>query len=749
VNAAEHATSDASATGDAAPRWVFAPFFVLRHAGFPFDWVESLGLRAPAIAAVGALVDALDAPPHDGARPSAAWLAELRARAATLVAEETRRIDARLVELANDERVAEAVFLSSPSAHRHTWTRLSRGGLSDDADDRRVRRVGYAYLQRLCAKNETTSFFGPMGDGRIVPSAPTASSADDGATTDAHLPVRIHRRASPPRRTNLAYWACERLAAAIAADPELGPRFAVRRHPLFTIDVAAGLARCRAADRERVLDDEEQALLASLDRAPHPAPSAALDRLLADGVVARRPWFPSDVADPLAALTAAIAEVPVSSARTAWLARLGELAEAVTAFGKAGFPERRRLLDALGARIASLTGRTIERAGGKLYTDRLVVNEEAASSFSVTIDEGFARRLAATLSPLLEHFAAAGEAHHATARAAIASAMRPGEQLPLTEYATRFAALEPPAPTTVEWTASGTAPRSRGPASDASTHYALPDASTRYAMPDVSLSLDEGGALGAVLTSIRHQVLMPSWMFALSTHARAHHDWCSAWVRAHAPSAIALATGRHNKGYYRFPGPRVAWALAEAGASERGEASSRAGDCTVHAEPSGPALRDAEGRPRTLLLPLADLSLHPPFVALGAPPLVRVRFSLDGDARARITSEGVVLQRRRVQLAARELATLREKDPLGRLVAAERIRRRHALPRFGFARVAGERKPFLVDWSSPLALALLTHHAREAPQVTVEEMSPGPEALWLRDERGRYTSELRMMVHRA
>jgi hypothetical protein len=61
--------------------------------------------------------------------------------------------------------------------------------------------------------------------------------------------------------------------------------------------------------------------------------------------------------------------------------------------------------------------------------------------------------------------------------------------------------------------------------------------------------------------------------------------------------------------------------------------------------------------------------------------------------------------------------------------------------------VAGERKPFLVDTTSPFALELLRHHARGG-LAHLEEMSPGPDELWLRDARGRYTFELRIQATR-
>jgi hypothetical protein len=68
------------------------------------------------------------------------------------------------------------------------------------------------------------------------------------------------------------------------------------------------------------------------------------------------------------------------------------------------------------------------------------------------------------------------------------------------------------------------------------------------------------------------------------------------------------------------------------------------------------------------------------------------------------------------------------------------------MPRHVFARVAGEPKPQLVDFSHAASVALLAHQAREGASLRVSEMRPGPDALWLRDERGRYCCELRMTM---
>lgn len=86
-------------------------------------------------------------------------------------------------------------------------------------------------------------------------------------------------------------------------------------------------------------------------------------------------------------------------------------------------------------------------------------------------------------------------------------------------------------------------------------------------------------------------------------------------------------------------------------------------------------------------------------------------------------------------------------------VLAAQLRAR-GVPRHVFARTPAEPKPFYVDLESPLllrnlgrALRLLAGRPERERRVTLSEMLPGPEELWLTDSGGdRYTSEFRAVV---
>ena len=75
-------------------------------------------------------------------------------------------------------------------------------------------------------------------------------------------------------------------------------------------------------------------------------------------------------------------------------------------------------------------------------------------------------------------------------------------------------------------------------------------------------------------------------------------------------------------------------------------------------------------------------------------------------------------------------------------------RRTHGLPRHVFLHTPVEPKPFYADLDSPLAVELLrralipSEEGAAPPVLHVTEMLPGPDEMWIMDERGRYAAEL-------
>jgi len=124
-------------------------------------------------------------------------------------------------------------------------------------------------------------------------------------------------------------------------------------------------------------------------------------------------------------------------------------------------------------------------------------------------------------------------------------------------------------------------------------------------------------------------------------------------------------------------------------------------------------------------------SLRPPRVELGA-------------HTPRLELGGVVLQREQWRLEperVQELIVCR--DDVSRLKWAAELWTALKLPQYVFARRPGERRPVLVDPSSPLLLRTLANLLEPEGGAVLSEMLPQPAQLWLGAPNARHTAELR------
>jgi Lantibiotic dehydratase, N terminus len=703
-------------------RWALGGFFVLRHAGLPFDWLEDLGLGDAGIAA----------------------LDDERAPDAALLREEYELARRRLRERAADERVQEAVFLSSPDMYRNVWSHyVGRESVPDNARFRRVERQIYSYLQRLCAKNETTSFFGPIGYGQV--------------TDDAGL--RVVDARPQRRRTMLAYWAVRALARAVARDDEIGDDLPIVPSAVFTLadgtlqgpalggrSVLLDPATAAVAERAWIGDETVESIASRLGR-DRSEVRRAVGRLARVGAVSTEPAVPADGFELLGALRQSVGELPASAARSRWTAQLDRIDDLRSRFEAADFADRPTLLEKLEAAFEEATGSAAHRGAGEMYADRLMIVEEASSPFRLEVGSDVAATLERALAPGLELSSVHGDrVQFGYTRWAAALLERLGGDADLLTYATAaaadsaaeagFAAADPLA------TALGAEPGKV--AHDLAGEE--PAAGARYALPDVCLAMPrpEDAGLGratVVLSRVHHHLMIWSWLGAFVEPARMDEDarrWLASDPAARGLTGAELA--RRNKGFYSFPGPRVALTAIP------GDGAEPAGKFRVLLEEGRPTLVDGDGRRRHLYLPLADLTDYPPLAALAAPMVCHAPIVGRDRHIGRITVGGAVYQRERWYLEADDLGPASGLQALREL---RRLARREGLPRFTFVRSDVERKPCLIDAESPFAADLLQSLARRSKSLVFEEMLPGPEELWLRDGHGRYTCELRMQMTRA
>ncbi|MFF5718828.1 lantibiotic dehydratase [Streptomyces buecherae] len=699
--------------------WRMSPVFVLRHAGMPWEWLADVAFPAE-------LVRLADRAEDDGA--------DATARFDDTYAFERTRLRGELHRRARHEEFRAAVFLSNPGMYEGMLRGyLDRDEIPDNARFRRVERQIYLYLQRFCGKNETTSTFGPMGYGE----------RDDGEG------LRVERRAQR-RRVLPARWALEELARALARDPALRRHIPVRR-PLLTASADPGRTPHPPQERDLwdALADGPLSLAALAARLGTSVAETGrrLRPLLADGRLHRGLLFPADVVDGLPGLRGAVAALPDVPGRDAWLAELDAFAEGLRAFAAAGVDERARLLAALEARFTELTGVPARRGAGDIYADRLILFEEASSPFHLRIGDDLARTVERQVADGLDLSAAAGTAVQRDYKEQMAAVLRKlGGSARFTEYAS---AAKPQEEMSSSFgghrhTTTVDVPPGDDVTLPAPAELAAPQ---RYALPDICLTSPFGPRPGVLLARVHHHLLLEGWLTTFWDDTDRITRQVRTWLTGAAPGRrlAALATTRRNKGFYRFPGRRVLIAHVD----HEGGTDTVAGDqLTVRLRDGAPRLADRDGH-RVLLYPmLADLTTYPPIAALTDDPVLHlpVRQADPRRALGRVRVGGAVYQRARWELELAELRGLRGSAAFRWL---RRTVGRDGLPRFFFVRAESERKPLLIDSWSPFAVDVLCHLARDVDRCRAEEMYPAPEDLWLRDERGHYTCELRVQFLRA
>ncbi|WP_283133879.1 lantibiotic dehydratase [Rhizohabitans arisaemae] len=118
----------------------------------------------------------------------------------------------------------------------------------------------------------------------------------------------------------------------------------------------------------------------------------------------------------------------------------------------------------------------------------------------------------------------------------------------------------------------------------------------------------------------------------------------------------------------------------------------------------------------------------------------------------RITIDRMVMSRETWRVPAARIPIGKNSGELEKFTEIRRWAKGLGMPRFMFWRAAEGKKPIYLDLDSPLFVADFVSSVRKAARiegavVTLAEMHPGPDHVWLPDAKGGvYTSELRIAV---
>ncbi|MFY0566266.1 hypothetical protein ACN28E_20855 [Archangium lansingense] len=755
--------------------WSLFPHLVVRTTGFPFERLERL--RCPDAAesarrlwAERRELEALKASGPRLRRPPSAVLAALKAgrpvdveglespeffatynvhaRAAqeaesafeAAFSRESARVEEALAALRTEPRFLEAVASSSPPVARD---------LLAGREGARLKRQVASYLQRVCAKNETMSFFGPINYGRVESGAPTGVSV---------------RWSGPEvlvgRNTFSASWLVLGLVRAIAADPEVALWLVLRRKAFASMPPRKGAAPNPASVEDvlpRLVEavDGTRPLLALREALGVELP-LLLDAVrfgLQRNLFTHQLEVPAASHHPLEDLAERLAGIPGQAARE-HLRELEGLLGVMARYSAADAVTKMALNEEL-AKLARERWSVAPQAASStsenhnFYQDRLPMREECGGDLRLTVGGERAEELTRRLEPALGLMGEASLRTREASRAAVA-ALVGARTVPFWKVVAAYGEKPVPYDTTVAsaLAAAITDPGARCVELDPAV---LPTPRADAALPIVtSIDLLVGasdveawsrGDYELVVGDVHDTALV--WGWALQFHEerrRVESEMVRALgaLRRPMPFVTVLASRRTGLLPSEFPGPVV----------ELGGVSARASAWRL---PFDDLQVESDGRTARLLSSRlgTEVCLYNGEIeslvqtAFALPRIRPLRVSL-GAHTPRVMLGGAVLQREQWRLEAADgEALLACKDDKARLRTAVGIWARMGLPDHVFAKFPGERKPVLVDVRSPALLRVFVNLLEQKGEVMLSEMLPAPGQLWLGAAGGRHTAELR------
>lgn len=742
--------------------WSLASWALVKSTGFPYELLERL--RSADIAAAVAAGDE---------------------RAIT---DSIRECVSSLIATCFDERFLEAVMLSSRGAYQqlHHWLARSPDTTQLRSDDRRKALLAAMYLQRMCAKNESTSFFGPVYWAEV--------KAGEGLVFDPGEPAR------PRIRTYWTHWAAQAVADAMSADQDIltglvpsHPHHLVRRDGQYLavrfgdwpIEVAELEPPAVGTLASRLLarcdGRTDAASLARAENVDVADAVAALHELDRRGLVDFRLRIPVGVIDPLAALreSVVVRQLPPGSR---WHTVLHTLDQRISALRDAGSLEARRaaLSEVLTA-FTTETGVAAEKDAGRHYADRSAVVEDGHFPWrGFTIGEPMYDYLRMEMPVVLDLLFE------------LSLARRRQRVQVIAEWFTRVFG-------------QGSVPLDRVLAAASATGLGP----LLRSVDDLALAEGPSALTDVLLANAGRSRVYLSMDWARARAADIDFDtWCVAGADLFVDAAdltsvnaddyqvvVGEVHGLHDQllqGLWPALHPRRAEFEAEIGALIGGLTDGRICDPvlghwrkTLARSAVLPEIEFIGDSPRAAadVASAADLlvnaksgrlTLECPTlgrVYLTRPPLFSWRDEVESvfapftgarligaedmfrpvdnvDHLPRLTVGRTVVHRETWRIHGAGQASWSSLSAVNQRHVLQ-LREKYGLPDRVYVKFPGEPKPVFVDFATPVLVDLFfRHYNRACGPVTVSEMLPDDSGLWLRDHAGRHTSELRFGYYR-
>lgn len=646
--------------------------------------------------------------------------------AAATTEQDCGRARQRLRELVADERFGEAVFLSSPSMHVGLRRYLDTPEAEQRPRLRSREQKLYGYLQRFTAKNETTSFFGPV-DYAVVEDQP-------------HPALRMHATAGgvpARRRSRLAYWAVQELADAVTSAGSIRPHLPTRLADTWRDD---GTALVNVVSGRRVSPD-----------APRPAEA-----------VERRLLLPTDEPDPLGRLRDWVAGLPADCAgRAPALHVVDRFAALAARYTTAPVDEKIRVLAETEELFHRTTGADPRRGGGTMFADRTLFYDEAVGDLTTVIGQSMVTDIRARIRPVLDlcvTFSTIVQRVCVRRATEVALRLGGGGPVPYLAFVREMVAAvtmtdclaDPEVTAFTERLAELARTRTVDgrialDEADLAPLLVRTPAGTAVS-PDLFLlagSTDDlaAGAYEVVVGEIHYGYQV--WTHLLSFWSAP--DWLAEQIGRRLPpdhDRIASLVHKRKQGK-AFPKELPGLSVEMGGRSRKPpEQVLRAADLEVVLTDGAPTLRSlVNGRP--VRLHPGD-PRNPVSWIFGTPPVITPSIR-SGEHTPRVHVGRAVLQRAHWRIDPAILEPARSAGRHESMILVRELAGRIGLPQRFFVRVPGERKPFFVALDSMIGVDYLLAMTAGQDAADITEALPDTGDWWLRAaDGGRRSCEWRM-----
>lgn len=676
--------------------------------------------------------------------------------------EQTRQ---KLIDFLSSPQVAEAIFISNPDAAQRMTALIAERHCANDSRKKQKIRLGWSYAQRLCTKNDTCSFFGPIGWGAFSEQQSTRVVVD-------WQPGNGLKQ----RRTFFESWLIQRLVEKInQCCPQLS---------LLPLRLNAGCHLQQdilyyPLEKSRQLTGQVLELLTEIIATPgittaqlSTPPAGLVESLVASRVLDRGFEIAPGAAEPLEQLLRQMDEACLPAHFIChWQAVFQQAQRLKDQYAGGDLTQRQSSLDALN-QLFTDAGVSLQRESGKMYVGRYPIYEDCASESAVTFSRDLQRHLERDFSGLMAIYTwltrASGAllheawlavyqrqaANHPAGVSLLALLHHLNAQQAVTQHAIQKKLL-----TMLETAWQPVLASAQGKEvvlDEAVLHgvverlYLLCPLAGEFSVfgdsfhsPDIMLAAADNHALNRGEFTLVLGETHPA-VHTLSQPVAAPFSPFNAEIAQH----VSLLMGRSRliladspQSYQRS---HIDWPLVERYSQL---ILPGGGGCVAHERryPIGRAkVIVREGR---LWVVDSQNAFDEDLLCVYGSALHRLVFELAHDVVPRHEKRRIrfnqTIYKRQTWVFAQSQWPSPEADDFHAFVGWRCWQQSHSLPRWVFIKCDSEPKPLFIDFDNPLAIDALTTVLKKAQRIQVSEMLPAPDQLWLNDARGRVCCEIR------